>query len=133
MTDSLEFAGKSWQRKTGCGWSTQFDPQQATIGNFPVNSTLQVVTYEETEDEQGDREEPPPSAEQIAAVEFFLANQPAIYDEILRQLLRFCQQRHQEDPFFFDCLYLDGQPLIDEPGRDRIAALLANVPAARPG
>ena len=34
-------------------------------------------------------------------------------------------------PYFFDCLYLDGETLIDLPGGERIAALAATVPAAR--
>ena len=33
-------------------------------------------------------------------------------------------------PYFFDCLYLDGDTLVDAPGRDRIGALAATVPAA---
>lgn len=112
MPDHIEFAGKSWQRRSGCGWSIQFDPEQATIGSFSVSSTLYVRTYDEADIEQDDREAPPPSQEQNAAIGFFLGNQPAIYDEILRQLLRFCQQRHQEDPFFFDCL--DGVNSIEQ-------------------
>lgn len=33
-------------------------------------------------------------------------------------------------PYFFDCLHLDGHALIDAPGRERIDALAATVPAA---
>ena len=33
-------------------------------------------------------------------------------------------------PYFFDCLHLDGETLIDAPGRERVAALAATVPAA---
>ena len=33
-------------------------------------------------------------------------------------------------PYFFDCLYVDGDTLIDVPGRKRIGALAATVPAA---
>ena len=33
-------------------------------------------------------------------------------------------------PYFFDCLYLDGETLIDVPGRERARALAATVPAA---
>ena len=33
-------------------------------------------------------------------------------------------------PYFFDCLYLDGETLIDAPGRERARALAAMVPAA---
>ena len=33
-------------------------------------------------------------------------------------------------PYFFDCLYLDGETLIDLPGGERIAALAATVPCA---
>ena len=33
-------------------------------------------------------------------------------------------------PYFFDCLHLDGNALIDAPGRERIDALAATVPAA---
>ncbi len=33
-------------------------------------------------------------------------------------------------PYFFDCLYLDGETLIDTPGRERVRALAATVPAA---
>ena len=32
-------------------------------------------------------------------------------------------------PYFFDCLHLDGNGLIDAPGRERIDALAATVPA----
>ena len=32
-------------------------------------------------------------------------------------------------PYFFDCLYLDGETLIDAPGRERVRALAATVPA----
>jgi DNA ligase-1 len=32
-------------------------------------------------------------------------------------------------PFFFDCLYLDGRPLVDEPWRARLAALARVTPA----
>jgi DNA ligase-1 len=31
-------------------------------------------------------------------------------------------------PFFFDCLHVDGEDLIDRPGRDRFAALADHVP-----
>jgi DNA ligase-1 len=31
-------------------------------------------------------------------------------------------------PFFFDCLYLDGEDLLDRPGTERIAALIERVP-----
>lgn len=33
-------------------------------------------------------------------------------------------------PYFFDCLYLDGETLIDAAGRERVRALAATVPAA---
>ena len=33
-------------------------------------------------------------------------------------------------PYFFDCLHVDGDALIDAPGRERIDALAATVPAA---
>jgi DNA ligase 1 len=32
-------------------------------------------------------------------------------------------------PFFFDCLYLDGQPLIDRPQRERFRILAATLPS----
>src|SRR5262249_12799150 len=32
-------------------------------------------------------------------------------------------------PFFFDCLHLDGEDLLDRPARDRLSALVRSVPA----
>jgi DNA ligase-1 len=38
------------------------------------------------------------------------------------------RQRTPLSPFFFDCLHLDGDDLIDQPATDRFTALEANVP-----
>lgn len=114
MTDLFEAVDRMW-RRTGAGWATDFQPASANIGWLHVEGRLVIRPYSEIDTMEG-LEPPPelplPSAEQLAAAKHFFRHESKIYDEVLRQLLRFCKARYQEDSTFFDGL--EGVNSIEE-------------------
>ena len=110
MHESIEVAGLNW---SWCdeGWHATFDVAAPSSGDLPIGSSLLIRCQSLDEQEElealgrlAEQAVSEPSASQIAAVEFFLANQSKVYDQILHELLRFCHARFQEDPMFYDML-----------------------------
>ncbi len=96
---TTEFGGKTWKR-SGDAWVADFEPPRDL--NLSIEPKIRIVGPRNFDDMDGEGSAAEVTEEQKAAASYFLEHQVAIFQEVLRQLLRYCEHLYSEDPIFFE-------------------------------